>query len=207
MAVKKEIERKYLVVENMMPNLSDVPGMFIEQHYLSSGNPGYVIIGERKYPGKDKEYFMYVQDLGNPYIKISKKDYWHLGGSRTLLCSDEIRIRDEGEQFYIMIKSDGTLQRDEWTLEISKGMYDLLLPATEGRSILKERYFIDLPSGCLAELDLFEKPDGLMTVEVEFGSFEESEMFVPPIWFGEEVTELDDYKNRYLAVNGLPKSL
>jgi len=207
MSIKKEIERKYLVNWDMVPNLSDIPSMFIEQHYLSSYDFGRVIIGERKYPEKDKEYFIYVQGLDNPYIEVSKEDYEALGGSRTILGADEVRIRDEDGRFYIMIKSSGTLQRDEWTLEISKLMYNTLFAATDGRLTIKERYFIDLPLGYLAELDLFEKPDGLMTVEVEFESVEGSEAFVPPAWFGEDVTEKNEYKNRNLAVFGLSKSL
>ncbi len=207
MSIKKEIERKYLVNEDMVPNLSDIPSMFIEQHYLSSDDFGRVIIGEKKHPGKDKEYFIYVQGLDNPYIEVLKEDYEALGGGRIILGADEVRIRDEDGRFYIMIKSSGTLQRDEWTLEISRSMYDTLFAATDGRSTIKERYFIDIPSGYLAELDLFEKQDGLKTVEVEFESVEESETFVPPAWFGEDVTEKDEYKNRNLAVLGLSKSL
>jgi CYTH domain-containing protein len=43
-----------------------------------------------------------------------------------------------------------------------------------------------------------------MLVEVEFASVEDSARFSPPEWFGPEVTEDERYKNRQLAVHGLP---
>ncbi len=45
---------------------------------------------------------------------------------------------------------------------------------------------------------------GLVTAECEFASPEESRRFVPPDWFGREVTNDPAYKNQSLAVRGRP---
>jgi 8-oxo-dGTP pyrophosphatase MutT (NUDIX family) len=43
-----------------------------------------------------------------------------------------------------------------------------------------------------------------MVAEVEFSSFEESENFVKPDFLGQEVTEVESYKNISLALHGIP---
>ena len=51
-----------------------------------------------------------------------------------------------------------------------------------------------------AELDIFKgRLEGLVMVEVEFGSEAEAEAFVPPAWFGVEVTADPRYRNSYLS--------
>ena len=40
--------------------------------------------------------------------------------------------------------------------------------------------------------------------EVEFESEEESSSFEPPSWFSKEITHDERYKNKNLALNGMP---
>ncbi|MBP9483819.1 MAG: adenylate cyclase, partial [Negativicutes bacterium] len=47
---------------------------------------------------------------------------------------------------------------------------------------------------------------GLAVVEVEFDSLEAAASFVPPNWFGHEVTADQRYKNANLAKSGKPTS-
>jgi CYTH domain-containing protein len=55
-------------------------------------------------------------------------------------------------------------------------------------------------------LDVYKSGlDGLLTAEVEFSSVRESASFEPPEWFGADVTDDDRFKNKNLAVNGIPK--
>lgn len=49
-----------------------------------------------------------------------------------------------------------------------------------------------------AEIDSYHDIKGLMVVEVEFPTIEEAESFVPPEWFGNDITEDDTYKNQAL---------
>jgi len=43
-----------------------------------------------------------------------------------------------------------------------------------------------------------------MTTEVEFSSVAQAEAFVPPAWFGKEITEDIRYKNTHLSKYGIP---
>ena len=47
---------------------------------------------------------------------------------------------------------------------------------------------------------MFAAPfEGLCLAEVEFSSVEQAESFVPPFWFGEEVTYSAEYHNSSLS--------
>ena len=118
----------------------------------------------------------------------------------------ELRFRQKDDSFYQTIKQGTGLVRQEYEIELTRNQFKSLWPLTESRRIQKVRY--KLPVGDLTyEIDIFGEPlKGLQLVEVEFDSLEESSTFVPPDWFGEEVTEDRRYKNRQLALHGLPKT-
>ena len=62
-----------------------------------------------------------------------------------------------------------------------------------------------LADGAVAELDVYDGAlDGLLTVEIEFGSPEASEAFAPPPWIGRELTGDKRYANQSLALEGRP---
>ncbi len=203
-----EIERKYLVNDKFVPDLNWVPFYKIEQHYVSLNEFGRVILGERKYLGKDKSYFIYVQELENPLIELSKEAYLELGGKKTVLANEEARIRKKGEAHTFNIKSDGTFLREEKEVSISSEMYDCIFPSTKGRTVEKKRYEIPLESGHMAELDVYcGKHEGLKIVETEFETMDACCSFVPPAWFGEEITEDFRFKNKNLAIGHLIEKL
>ena len=55
------------------------------------------------------------------------------------------------------------------------------------------------------ELDIFEGDLApLKLAEVEFETKEEAESFLPPKWFGKDVTFSSDYHNSTLSRVGLP---
>jgi CYTH domain-containing protein len=97
------------------------------------------------------------------------------------------------------------LSRTEIEFELTQDQFRQLWPSTEGRRVSKTRY--RLPVGAYtAELDRFDGDlKGLLLVEVEFASVEESRQFRPPDWFGAEVTEDRRYQNQRLAVQGIPR--
>ena len=52
----------------------------------------------------------------------------------------------------------------------------------------------------MIELDVFSGTyEGLMLAEVEFPNIEAAEQFVPPSWFGEDVTFSGKYQNSRLS--------
>lgn len=49
-------------------------------------------------------------------------------------------------------------------------------------------------------MDVFEEELApLLLAEVEFDTREEADVFVPPLWFGEDVTFSGKYQNSYLS--------
>ncbi|RWR09489.1 CYTH domain-containing protein [Paenirhodobacter populi] len=112
----------------------------------------------------------------------------------------EIRVRQMGAAWFLTLKSGGTLTRAEYEVPIDRAQFDTLWPATEGRRIEKTRHTGRLDSGELFELDLFAGAHaGLMLVEVEFPTTAAAQGFVPPDWFGADVTGDGRYKNKALA--------
>ena len=76
----------------------------------------------------------------------------------------------------------------------------LEMAKADGNVIRKRRYLIPIESGLTIELDLFAAPfEGLILAEVEFPSEEEANAFLPPAWFGEEVTWSTEYHNSTLS--------
>nr|WP_319388107.1 CYTH domain-containing protein [uncultured Cohaesibacter sp.] len=123
--------------------------------------------------------------------------------------SIEMRVRRKGcgadAAHFMTLKSDGTLSRKEIEVPISAAQFESFWPATRGRRVEKTRYVGALADGLRFELDIFHGGlDGLKLVEVEFTSVEAASRFVAPDWFGEDVTSNKGYKNKSLAVNGLP---
>ena len=121
-----------------------------------------------------------------------------------------VRLMRSGksERYFYTEKSDGTLSRDEYELEITKKEYRSLCGSIISKFVKKARYYIPVSRGLLmAELDVYHgELTGLVTVEVEFSSLEEAESFSPPTWFGEDITEDKRYKNKNLARNGKPET-
>lgn len=117
-----------------------------------------------------------------------------------------IRIRKSDDAYILTIKGSGHISREEHELFITKEEYERLLAKAEGVEICKKRYLIPLDNGLTAELDVYEGDlAGLYTTEVEFLTEEDAEGFVPPTWFGADVSKERGYKNAVLAQEGLPK--
>jgi len=116
----------------------------------------------------------------------------------------EVRIRKEDSKVYLTVKSSGELVREEKEVKMTKKQFEILWPLTAGRRIEKIRYKIKLDNK-IAYLDIYKgKLKGLKIVEVEFKSIKEAKNFIPPDWFSREVTYDKRYKNKNLAIDGLP---
>ncbi|WP_020586976.1 CYTH domain-containing protein [Desulfobacter curvatus] len=119
--------------------------------------------------------------------------------------SVEIRLRQKGDAFFMTFKRGQGLIRDEAEIRIDEADFNYLWPLTQGRQVEKQRSKVVLDSGFTAEIDEFSGAlAGLFLCEVEFGDQEQAGAFVPPQWFGAEVTEDAQYKNKSLAENGIP---
>lgn len=111
-----------------------------------------------------------------------------------------VRIRRDNDEYVLTYKSKGLLIRDEYNLPLTKESYEHLKTKIDGRLIQKTRHVIPCGETLLIELDIFQHELApLVLAEVEFPSIESSESFLPPDWFGEEVTYSSLYHNSQLS--------
>ncbi|MBQ7776817.1 MAG: CYTH domain-containing protein [Lachnospiraceae bacterium] len=125
-----------------------------------------------------------------------------------------VRVRKQNDEYYLTYKGDGMMARIEHNLPLTEESYYHLRAKADGNIISKNRYLIPLRNPgfkegfpvppddytLMIELDVFDEPFApLFLAEVEFGSKEAAESFVPPAWFGEEVTYDEKYHNSYMS--------
>ncbi len=116
-----------------------------------------------------------------------------------------IRIRKMDDSYSLTVKSLGSMIREEFDMPITQEQYESLWHKIDYSPVEKDRYFIPLSDGLIAELDIYHGHlEGLMTVEVEFPSASAAQNFEAPIWFGEDITLDNRYKNNNLAIYGAP---
>lgn len=113
-----------------------------------------------------------------------------------------VRIRRQDDEYILTYKSKGLMMREEYNLPLTKEAYEHLSSKVDGHVIRKTRYLIPLDAGHTIELDIFGGHlEGLKMAEVEFASKEEADSFVPPNWFGRDVTFSGEYHNSRLSQN------
>jgi len=113
-----------------------------------------------------------------------------------------LRIRQNGDKFELtkkfMIGNDIKVQ-EEVNLPITSEEFNKFWPLTIS-SIEKTRYYISILNNLTAELDIFEgKMSGYQVVEVEFKSEQDMNNFVPPDWFGPDISLEDIASSRKLS--------
>lgn len=114
-----------------------------------------------------------------------------------------LRIRQKDDYFELtkkFPKNPGDQSaHEEVNLPIKREEFERIWPSTL-RSLEKTRYYFPLKNSLMAEVDLFHgKIEGLILVEVEFKSPQVMEIFDPPDWFGEDVTDEFWVVNSFLA--------
>lgn len=159
-------------------------------------------------------------------IPLSYEDYPCRRIEQGYLCTAPvIRIRRDNDDFILTYKSRGLMVREEYNLPLTEEAYRHLKEKTDGRFIIKDRYMIPLSEGYVSdiipdhmsegdsditslyykdlyiELDFFKGDlEGLILAEVEFPDEEAADRFIPPTWFGEDVTYSSKYHNSSLSL-------
>ena len=125
-----------------------------------------------------------------------------------------VRVRKEDNDYYLTYKGKGMLTREEHNLPLNQAAFEHLIEKADGNVISKRRYLIPLKNPkfkdgvqkppvdytLTIELDVFNPPFApLILAEVEFGSKEAAESFIPPDWFLEDVTYEAEYHNSNLS--------
>lgn len=119
-----------------------------------------------------------------------------------------VRIRITERAATLTVKAGGGLTRTEVEVSISGDEAKALWPHTAGRRIAKTRHRVALGElgDRFADVDVYAgELSGLCTAEVEFTSQDDAAAFVPPGWFGREVTGEHLWTNAALARHGLPR--
>jgi CYTH domain-containing protein len=130
-----------------------------------------------------------------------------------------IRIRKDAGEYFLTLKGPGLMAREEINFPLTAEAYAHLKKKIDGQLISKVRYLIPLlhphvkegspeppvDYSLNIELDVFDPPYApFVMAEVEFGSVDAADAFVPPSWFGEDVTFQGEYHNSYLANHPYP---
>ncbi|MFT6058643.1 MAG: CYTH domain-containing protein [Lentimonas sp.] len=119
--------------------------------------------------------------------------------------STEVRVRKAGDQCTLTCKRGSGLVRLEEEIGISQAQFHSLWSLTKDQRVDKTRYNIEFGTHVI-ELDIYHGAlTPLVVAEVEFESESASNAFIAPDFFGLEVTEDKRYKNKNLALQGLPQ--
>lgn len=111
-----------------------------------------------------------------------------------------VRIRRSNNDYILTCKGQGMMVREEFEMPLTKESFEHLKPKTDGIFIEKTRYLIPHTDNLTIELDIFHgELAPLLLAEVEFSSVEEANAFIPPAWFGEDVTHSPQYHNSSLS--------
>ncbi len=117
----------------------------------------------------------------------------------------EVRVRIADGEARLTVKAGSGLTRTEVEISIAAADAEALWPLTAGRRVEKRRHRVHVDGG-VAEVDVYGGAlAGLVVVEVEFDDREGAARFVPPAWFGEEVTGNPAWSNASLARSGRPR--
>ncbi len=142
------------------------------------------------------------------------EQYPHYEIEQAYLCtSPTLRIRRMGDEYILTVKEriiteSKAIHNREEEFSLSPDSYKRLLAKCDSGHISKTRYKIDLYrqtnniiyQGLIAELDIFHgKHEGLLLVEVEFPNTDTANSFIPPDWFGEDVSGDPMFRNSFLA--------
>ncbi|MDO5154824.1 MAG: CYTH domain-containing protein [Eubacteriales bacterium] len=117
-----------------------------------------------------------------------------------IITQPVLRVRRKNDTYILTYKGPGFMQREEVEFPLEKEAYERLLLKADGNLITKTRYKIPEANNLLIELDVFSGLyDGLYLAEVEFSDIETATNYIPPTWFGTEVTQESTYHNSTLS--------
>lgn len=151
---------------------------------------------------KERKYLLFALPGGLPPGGVNvRQGYLTIG-------DPEVRVRQKGDKFFVTRKGGEGFIREEAEEEVSSEVFEILWPATVGKRIEKTRYELVGPDGYVWEVDEYHGSlTGLFTAEVELPP-ETAEAVVLPAVKNVLITDVTDdkrYKNKKLAVNGLPE--
>ncbi len=138
------------------------------------------------------------QELPNSRGALIKQGYLSIEPDR------EVHLHSIEERFFLTAMTGEGLSRGELETEITKIQFMGLWPLTTGRRLEKLR-FEYREKDYVFLIDIYQdKLDSLMLAQIEFKSVNHSRRFTYPDFIGEEVTDDWRFKEKILAIKGLP---
>lgn len=117
-----------------------------------------------------------------------------------IITEPVLRIRKKDDEYIFTYKGQGLMKREEIEFMLTKEAYEKLRCKCEGNIISKVRYEIPAKNHLIIELDAFHGDfEGLYLAEVEFTNEQDALSYIPPKWFGEEVTQINTFHNSTLS--------
>ncbi len=103
-----------------------------------------------------------------------------------------LRLRKRGDVLEmtkkVLASGPDSSHQIEYTIPLLQEEFDALVKV-EGKKVQKIRHYY-IENGIMYEIDVFQgELNGLVLVDVEFKSHKEKSTFVPPVWFGADVTQ------------------
>lgn len=132
--------------------------------------------------------------------KSIEQSYLNKGGAPIRLRKF---IKDDQIQ-YVLSKKVRTNEKSfeciEYNIDLPENIYQELLNAKEGRTIIKTRYKIPLTNELNIDLDVFHDFfEGVCVAEIEYESIQQANNYRIPDWLGEELPNSDKLANGYMA--------
>ena len=122
---------------------------------------------------------------GNPTLRIRRRD-------EDYIFTYKSHVDDAGQKSALCVA-------EEWEAPLTREAYEHLREKADGKRITKTRYRIPYQRYTI-ELDVFHgEYEGFLLAEVEFPTVAEGDAFVPPEWFGKDVSGDYHYSNSYLS--------
>ncbi len=137
------------------------------------------------------------------------KDVWNIEQAY-LADKPTLRIRKKNDEYILTYKNRQSTDQtgeettaavnEETEIPIPRGIYEHLMLKKIGHVVKKSRYIFELDEDHKIELDVFKgRLKGLVMAEVEFKDVKDANAFVPPAWFGREVSDVKGYSNKSLS--------
>lgn len=114
---------------------------------------------------------------------------------------EKVRIRKttdtQNSVYEITVKNGSGMVKEEKPVEITAPTYQALAKLSKYKPLEKVRYEVEY-YGNIIEIDRFFHDANLIIAEVEFKTEQMANDFVPPDWFGQEITRKSIYNNHSL---------
>lgn len=114
-----------------------------------------------------------------------------------------LRLRRKGKKIELTTKVDAVAgdasQKIETNICLNEDEFSALVQLSK-RMLRKTRHIVPLDGELVAEVDVYHGSlEGLSVVEVEFTDVQKQKEFLPPSWFGRDITQEDWCSNSNLA--------